>query len=181
MLVMRDPETRLSAHAVPTKGAVVEWIAQQVVRDLERLGHHGRLVIRCDQDAALKSLVSEAARMRGDAVTISKNPLLLEIHEENGFIERAVRTVEEMVTTFKLDLEGRISETLKITRKVISWLIEYAVDLVNKVQVGQNGKTSFERVQGETVQWTNPVLMSVAGKVQGGVMSKGGLKGCRWG
>ena len=89
---MRDPETRhLSAHAVHTKGAVVEWIAQQVVRDLERLGHHGRLVILCDQDAALKSLVSEAARMRGDAVTISKNPLLLEIHEENGFIERAVR------------------------------------------------------------------------------------------
>ena len=51
-----------------------------------------------------------------------------------------------MVTTFKLDLEGRISETLKITRRVISWLIEYAVDLVNKVQVGQDGKTSFERV-----------------------------------
>ena len=74
VLVMRDPETRLlSAHAVPMKGAVVEWTAQQVVRDLERLGHHGRLVIRCDQDAALKSLVSEAARMRGDAVTISEH------------------------------------------------------------------------------------------------------------
>ena len=66
VLVMRDPETRLlAAHAVPMKGAVVEWTAQQDVRHLERLGHHGRLVIRCDQDAALKSLVSEAARMRG--------------------------------------------------------------------------------------------------------------------
>ena len=52
------------------KGAVVEWTARQVVRDLERLGHHGRLVIRCDQEAALKSLVSEVARIRGDAVTI---------------------------------------------------------------------------------------------------------------
>ena len=63
--------------------------------------------------------------------------------------------------TLKLDLEGRISETLKITRKVISWLIEHAVDLVNKVQVGQNGKTSFERVQRETVQWTHsPIFQS---------------------
>ena len=53
------------------------------------------------------------------------------------------------MTTLKLDLEGRISETLKITRKVISWFIEHAVDLVNKVHVGQNGKTSFERVQGK--------------------------------
>ena len=36
VLVMRDRETRmLSAHAVPMKGAVVEWTAQLVVRDLE--------------------------------------------------------------------------------------------------------------------------------------------------
>ena len=34
------------------KGAVMEWTGQQVFRDLERLGHHGRSVIRCDQDAA---------------------------------------------------------------------------------------------------------------------------------
>ena len=74
VLVMRDRETRpLSAHAVPLKGAVMEWTAQQVVCDLERLGHDGRIVIGCDQEAALKSLVSEVARMRGDAVTISED------------------------------------------------------------------------------------------------------------
>ena len=61
---MRDRETRpLSAHVVPMKGVVIEWTAQQVVRDLERLGRHGRLVIRCDLEATLKSLVSEVARM----------------------------------------------------------------------------------------------------------------------
>ena len=71
---MRNRETRLlSAHAVPMKGAVVEWTARQVVRDLESLGHHGRLVIRCDQEEAIKSWVSEVARMRGDAVTISEH------------------------------------------------------------------------------------------------------------
>ena len=66
VLVLRDRETRLlSGLAVPVKGAVVDWTSQQVVRDLERLGHHGRLVIWCDREAALKCLVSEAARMRG--------------------------------------------------------------------------------------------------------------------
>ena len=49
-------------------------------------------------------------------------------------------TVEEMERTSKLDLEGRISETLKISHFVIPWLIEHAVDLVNKVQVGKTGK-----------------------------------------
>ena len=71
--------------------------------------------------------------------------------------------------TLKLDLVVRISETLKITHNVIPWLTEYAVDLVNKVQVGQVGKTSFERVKGERFngdifRFANPVMMRVAGK-----------------
>ena len=91
---MRDRETRiLSAHAVPMKGAVMEWTAQRVVRDVERLGHHRRLVIRCDQEAAFKSLVTEVARVRGDAVTISEHSAVRD-SQGNGFIERAVRTVE---------------------------------------------------------------------------------------
>ena len=93
------------------KGAVMEWTAQQVVRDLERPRHHGRLVIRCDQEAALKSLVSEVARMRGDATTISEH-FAVGDSQRNGFIERAVRTVKVMVWTLKHDLEPRVSETL---------------------------------------------------------------------
>ena len=61
-------------------------------------------------------------------------------------MERAVRTVEEMERTLKLDLEGRISETLKISHKVIPWLIEHAVDLVNKVQVSQDGEKQVSNV-----------------------------------
>ena len=182
VLVMRDRETRmLSAHAVPLKGAVVEWTAQQVVRDLERLGHHGRLVVRSDQEAALRSLVSEVARLRGDAVTIPEHSAVGD-SQGNGFIERAVRTVEEMVRTLKLDLETRISQKLNITHKVILWLVEHAVDLVNKLQVGQDGKTSFERLKGkrfngDLVRFANPVMMRVAGKVQGGVMAERWFEG----
>ena len=54
-----------------------------------------------------------------------------------------------MVRTLKLDLEAPIPDTLKITHNVILLLIEHSVDLVNKVQVGQDGKTSFERVEGK--------------------------------
>ena len=95
------------------KGAVKEWTAQQVVRDLERLRHHGRLVIRCDKEAALKSLVSEVARMRGDAATISEHSA--GDSQGNGFTERAVRTVK-VVGTLKHDMEPRVSETLKVTK-----------------------------------------------------------------
>ena len=176
VLVMRDRETRmLSAHAVPMKGAVVEWTAQQVVRDLERLGHHGRLVVRSDQEAALRSLVSEVARLRGDAVTIPEHSAVGD-SQGNGFIERAVRTVEEMVRTLKLDLETRISQKMNITHKVIPWLVEHAVDLVNKLQVGFE-RLKCKRFNGDLVRFANPVMMRVAGKVQGGVMAERWFEG----
>ena len=60
--------------------------------------------------------MSEVARMRGDAVAISEHSGV-EDSQGNGFIERAVRTVEEMQRTSKLDLEARISETLKISHQ----------------------------------------------------------------
>ena len=69
----------------------MDWTA--VVRDLERVGRHEKLVIRCDQEAALKTLVSEVARVRGDAVTISEHSAVGD-SQRNGFIERAVRNVE---------------------------------------------------------------------------------------
>ena len=94
--------------------------------------------------------MSEVARNRGDAVTISEHSAVGD-SQGNGFIERAVRTVEEMLRTLKLDLESRVSETLKITHLMLPWLMEHAFDVVNKDQVGRDGK-SFERVKRETVQ-----------------------------
>ena len=57
-----------------------------------------------------------AHSVRGDAVTISEHSAVGD-SEGNGLIERAVKTVEEMVRTWKLDLEAFISNTLKILTK----------------------------------------------------------------
>ena len=66
--------------------------------------------------------VSELARLRGD--TVPKHPAVGD-SQGNNFIERAVRTVEEMVRSLKLDLEARISQKLNITLKLILWLVEF--------------------------------------------------------
>ena len=64
-------DTRLlAAHVVPAQGADLEWVSKQLVLDLERLGHRGRLVIRSDQEPALVSLLEEVAKMRGDSTTV---------------------------------------------------------------------------------------------------------------
>ena len=46
ILVSKDRATRMvSAHVVPLKGAAVGWVIQQCARDLEPLGHYGRVLL----------------------------------------------------------------------------------------------------------------------------------------
>ena len=68
VLVLRDRETKmLNAHVVPLKGAEQEWVTEQCVRDLRLLGHHGDLVLKCDQEPALKDLMNSVAALMGNS------------------------------------------------------------------------------------------------------------------
>ena len=71
VLVGRDRRTGMFfAHAVPYEGAGVEWVAQQMARDISECGYHGRVVLRSDQESALQDLMGEVARLRGDLPTV---------------------------------------------------------------------------------------------------------------
>ena len=61
------------------------------------------------------------------------------------------------------------------------WFTEHAVDFVNKVQVGRDGK-SFECVtgnqfNGDILRFENPVMLKVTGEVQGGVLPERWFEG----
>ena len=67
----------------------------------------------CDWEAALENLLSEAACMRGEAVSIPQHSAVGN-SQGNDFIDRAVSDVE-MVQTEKLDVEASVSHELIIT------------------------------------------------------------------
>ena len=94
VLVGRDRETRMTiAHVVPYKGAGVEWLGEQLARDLRRLGAHGRVVLKSDQEPAMVDVLKEVAKMRGDGRTILESSPIYD-SKSNGFIERAVQSIE---------------------------------------------------------------------------------------
>ena len=71
VLVSKDRATKiLCAHVVPQKGAEVEWIRKQCLRDLAKVGHHGRMIMRSDQEVALVDLLKELAKARSPAETV---------------------------------------------------------------------------------------------------------------
>ena len=64
ILVSKDHATRMgSAHVVPLKGAVLDWVIQQRARDLERLGHHGQVTLKSDQEPAIVDVFGEKSRI----------------------------------------------------------------------------------------------------------------------
>ena len=69
--------------------------------------------------------------------------------QSNGFIERAIQDEEGQVRTIKLDFGSHIGERIPSDHDLTPWLIEYVAVLLNRGQVGADGKTSYERLKGK--------------------------------
>ena len=120
VLVAKDKWTKLiSAHVVPFKGADVEWISQQCSRDIQKTGHHGSVILRSDQEPAIIDVLKSVAKERSPAESILENSAVGD-SAGNGFIERAVRTAEEMTRVLKIDLEKRMGEQLPVNSVAFS-------------------------------------------------------------
>ena len=71
LLVSKDRGTRMvSAHVVPLKGAVIDWVIQQCARDLERLGYYGQITLKSDQEPEIVDVLKEIANLRGSRGTL---------------------------------------------------------------------------------------------------------------
>ena len=165
----------LVAHVVPTKGASEEWIADEVVKDLKKMGHHGHVVLRSDQEPALVSLLERVAEVRG-SVTVPENAATSD-SKGNGFAERAVQQMEEMVRVHKLALEHLVGQRIAISHPCIAWLVKHAVDVVNRYLVMSDGSTAYQRLKlrkctATMYPFALPVLHRVSGTVQGGVVAE---------
>ena len=90
VLVARERRTGIYiAHAVPFKGAGVEWIAKQMLRDVRKCGCHGRVVFRTDGEPATLDFMGEVARLWGDLLVVLEHRAPGD-SQSNGFVERAI-------------------------------------------------------------------------------------------
>ena len=185
VLVVKDRDSKaLAAHVVPYKGGDLEWAVLQTVRDLTKWGIVGDLIVRSDQEPALKDFVNELVKLRakkGLGRTFVEYSAVRE-SQSNGFIEAGVKTVEGLVRTMKLALEKRLEEILKISQPVFAWLVEHAADVATKYGRGHDGVSPYRRLKGkdckgELFEFGCRVYHRVPGKTQGGLMIPRCLEG----
>ena len=138
------------------------------------MGHHGKVVVKTDQEAAIRDLLRLVAQQRGEARTVFETAARND-SKGNGAAEKAVQSIEEMVRTLMVDLEECCGEKLSVTEQFFAWLMEHACDLLNKYHVRNGDKTAWEAVKGrpysgDVYPFGAPVMHCLSGPVQGGVV-----------
>jgi hypothetical protein len=146
--IAKDRRTRmLFAHVVPRKGFAHEHGAAEMIRDIEKLGYSD-VILKCDGEAALKSIQEVVRNRREKGKTVLENSPVGD-SRANGAAERAVQSVSEQVRVIRRGLEQRLGLKLSCKHPVMTWLVEHSADLISKYQVGEDGKTAYERWKGK--------------------------------
>ena len=84
----------LAGHMVSKKGSGTQDAVDQILRDLRRMGHHGNLVVKTDQEAAIIDLLQTVAKERGESRTVFETADRSD-SKGNGEAGKAVQSIEK--------------------------------------------------------------------------------------
>lgn len=151
MLVARVRGDRMTlATAVPRKSAG-DFVSSRVLAFLKEVGiEAGDVIVKSDQEPAIMSLVDTIGRLKvakGGRWIVEASPV--GSHASNGVVERAIQSVQGQVRVMKDALEAKWKVKIPAASAVIPWLMEYSAYLLNRFEVGHDGKTAYERCKGK--------------------------------
>ena len=129
------------------EGDRVPMIAKRAAKFMDQLGHN-RVTLRCDNEPAIEALAREIAQAcQGESQTVPERPPVGE-SQSNGIIERAVGFVARQARTLKASLEHRTGTRIPPDARMLCWLVEFAAYLMNRCDIGSDGKTPQQRLHG---------------------------------
>ncbi len=149
ILVARERATKMTAATVvPNKGATDAFAARRTGAFIRELGYEfAAIAIKSGQEPAIQSLVEDVRRARGNVKTMVEQSPVGE-SASNGVVERAIQTVQGLLRTSKTALEEIWKGKIPDDHPVVPWMVEHAAVIMNKCEIGNDGKTAHERMKG---------------------------------
>ena len=141
-VVCRDKWTKaVASHVVKPKGFIE--CAKRLVEFLDSFGYR-EVSLKSDNESAIKVLRDEVIGQRSRPTRPAGSvPLHPQTH---GRAEKAIQDVTDQVRKLKMALEQRLNARLSINIPVMHWMVEHAALLINRHQLGHDGKTAYRRV-----------------------------------
>ena len=99
----------------------------------------------------------------------------------NGVVERGIQSVQGQIRVLKDALEGRWKREIAAVECIVPWIVEWLAHVLNRFEVGKDGRTPFERCKGnrakhlgiefgEAVLWRKKNPRWSLGEVIGGLV-----------
>ena len=156
ILVMVETMCRsIWAYVVEHKGSD-EWVAEQIVDDLETVGlANERIVIKADQEAVITDLQRNVAQLRkgyGSALEQSR----VGDSNSNGRVERVIQDLKGLVRTLKAALEINTGGKINLSDPIVPMLVRHAAHIINVSRVRESGRTAWQLMKGRRSR--TPVL-----------------------
>ncbi len=158
LIVAKDTRSKaVFAHGVKHKGPGDDRYAVScMAEDIKWLGYH-RIGLKCDNERAIVKLLTEvlkAAKVQvedtdgEDQATFEEHPTPYD-HKSNGFIENAVRNLQGLMRTLKLELERSVGAVVPSEHPLLHWLAEHTAWQITTRIRGEDGLTPFARIRGK--------------------------------
>ena len=135
--------------AVPTKGSSGRFAVDKALEFVEEVGDgRERIIVKSDQEPSMKYFVNDFVEAREEGRTIlEESPV--GSSGSNGVVERGVQGLEGQLRVLVLGLEARLGVPVDPKWPIVTFMPEYAAYLMNRLEVGKDGKTAYERVKGK--------------------------------
>ena len=126
-----------------------QFVIDKVMDMIDEVGDANQTIImKTDQELSVKALVQDVVKEREDGRTVvEESPK--ESSGSNGVVERAVQSIEGQVRVVLLALEDKIGRQLDPQEPIAAFIPEYAAYVLNRLEVGKDGKTAYERARGK--------------------------------
>ena len=152
VLVGRMRGVKMTMSTVHPSKTTGEFIAKRVMAFLRECGCEMiDITIKTDQEPVMMSMVENLCRERarnGAMRTVVEHSPAYQ-SRSNGVVERAVQSVEAQMRVIRSSLEDRVEAKLGGNHAAWAWIAEYASYLLNRFEVGKDGKTAYERCKGK--------------------------------
>ncbi len=137
------------ATAVPHKGSSGKFAVDKCLEFMDEMGdRESRIIVKNDQEPAMKFLIDDLVKSREDGRTIlEESPV--KSSGSNGVVERGVESIEGQVRAIFLGFQERLGKRVDSRQRVVTFIPEYAAYLMNRLEEGKDGKMGYERVKGK--------------------------------
>ena len=128
------------------KGAQDKYAVKALATFCDDLGS-SKIVIQCDQEAALINVAEAAKALRRGHTTIRYAPVASK--QSAGYVENANKLIEGQLRTYKSFLEEHYEEKIVLESPILPWMVRHSAWTIANFRTQKDGHTPYYRIHGK--------------------------------